>query len=410
MHSTLIVGVIILVGFVFGELAYRIRLPKVTGYVLAGILLNPGFTGLIPDDFVSHTDLITKIALSFIAFMVGGSLLCGRIKKLGKGILSIGVFAGELAFLAVAAGLFAITPLLLHKNGVGWLSFYLPLSILMGCLAAPTDPSATVAVVHQYNAKGDVTDTVMGVAAFDDALGIINYSIAVAVAGMLMRDAQFEVVSSVIIPLGSIVGAMALGVAFGYVFIRVVGLVRKEVEGVVIVLVLGLLITCFGVAERLGLDELLAAMTMGAAVVNLDEKRKQVFDLLERYTAEIIFVLFFTLSAMHLRLSVLSNSILIILAFVIFRGVGKIFGTVIGARIASSSGKVTRYTPCGLIPQGGIVIGLALMIRQHPSFQPISDIVISVVIGSAIIHELAGPILAERSLRKAGDITSTSST
>lgn len=402
MHSMLIVGVIILTGFVCGELMRRIRLPKVTGYVLAGILLNPGLTGIIPVDFVAHTDLVTSIALSFIAFSVGGALVWDRMRKLGKGILCIGVLAGEMAFLAVAAGLLVVIPFLVH--GGGWRSFYIPLSILMGCLAAPTDPSATVAVVHEYDARGKVTETVMGVAAFDDALGIINYSVAVAAAGMLMRETPFDVTSFIVEPLGSILGALALGAVFGYVFIRIARFIGDEIEGVMIVLVFGLLITCFGVAERFGLDELLAAMAMGAAVVNLDEKRKQVFELLERYTAELIFVLFFTLSAMHLRLEVLGGSILLVLAFIVLRGVGKVSGTVLGARMASSPRAVERYTAGGLIPQGGIVIGLALMIRQNSAFQPIADIVIGVVIGSAVIHELIGPVLAERSLRKAGEI------
>ena len=400
----LTVGIIIISGFVMGELVQRFRLPKVTGYIIAGIMLNPGLNGLITGEFVSHTDLVTKIALSFIAFSVGGSLLWRKMKRLGKGILSIGVLAGELAFIAVASGLLLLMPLLIEGGDAGYISFFLPVSILMGCLAAPTDPSATVAVVHEYNAKGEVTDTIMGVAAFDDALGIINYSIAVAIAAMLMSGAGFDIESSILRPLGSIVGAVALGVLFGYVLIRIARLVESNSDGVMIVLVLGLLISCFGTAERLGLDELLAAMTMGAAVINLDAERKDLFDMLEKYTAELIFVLFFTLSAMHLKLAAVTDSLPIVLAFVIFRGVGKISGTALGAHLASASSSVKRYTAGGLIPQGGIVIGLALMIRQHHVFEPISDLVIGVVIGSVVIHELIGPVLAEVSLERAGEI------
>ncbi len=181
--------------------------------------------------------------------------------------------------------------------------------------------------------------------------------------------------------------------------------IKKETEGVFIVLILGLLSLCFGSATVLGVDELLSTMAMGVVVVNYNAKREKIFKILERYVEELIFVLFFTLSGMHLDFSILSPAFFIlILLFVLFRAIGKVSGTAVGASLSKSSPTVKRYTAGGLIPQGGIVVGLALMMKQNPSFNAISDIIVTIIIGSVILNELIGPILAKTALKKAGEI------
>ncbi|MFQ6051768.1 MAG: cation:proton antiporter [Candidatus Hydrothermarchaeota archaeon] len=404
MHSTLIIGIIIFTGFVFGEIATKIKLPKITGYILAGILLNPSLFHFIPENFMENTSIVTSISLSVITFSVGGTLLYSHIKKLGKAILFITLFEAEFAFLAVVMGLLMVTPLFLHFPDASWLTVFIPVSILVGSLASPTDPSATLAVVHEYKAEGPVSSTIMGVAAFDDALGIINYSVAIAVAGAFILHKSFSFYSSLLTPLIIIGGAIILGIIFGFIFNGITLLIKKETEGAFIVFILALLLLCFGTAALIGVDELLATMTMGIIVVNFNSKREKIFKILERYTEELIFVLFFTLSGMHLNFSVLSTSYMLVLAFVFFRALGKISGTMIGASVSKSSEVIKRYTAGGLIPQGGIVIGLALMIKQNPAFDVISDVIISIIIGATIIHELIGPISAKMALRKAGEI------
>jgi len=148
MESLLIVGIIIFTGFIIGEIVSKIKLPKITGYILAGIMLNPELFHIIPKNFIEHTSVITNIALSFITFSVGGTLLYHRIKKLGKGIISITIFEAEFAFLAVFLGLLAITPFFIDITGTASFAILIPLCLLLGSLASPTDPSATLAVSH----------------------------------------------------------------------------------------------------------------------------------------------------------------------------------------------------------------------------------------------------------------------
>ena len=318
MQSMLIVGIIVFTGFVFGELVAKIKLPKVTGYILAGILLNPGLFGFIPRDFVDHTGVATNICLAFITFSVGGTLLLSRLKKLGKGILCITICEAEFSFLIIVIGFLAITPFLIHRVGATWFATFIPLSLLIGSLGSPTDPAATLAVAHEYGAKGEVSSTIMGVAALDDATGIINYSLAIAVASVLILGQGFDVYSSLSNPLIVIVGAIMLGIAFGFIFNFITRFLERDTEGVFIVLILALLTLCFGMAMLLGLDELLATMSMGIIVVNCNPKRDKIFKILERYTEQLIFVLFFTLSGMHLDFSVLSSYYVLVLLFFLF--------------------------------------------------------------------------------------------
>jgi len=404
MSAVLTVGIVILCGFVCGEVAKKIGLPKVTGFIIAGILLNPSLLHVVPEDFTQHTDLVTNIALAFITFSVGGTLYYGRVKKLGRSILTITLFEAEFAFLVSTAGLLVLAPLIVGGTGTSWTATFIPLALLLGCLASPTDPSATLAVTHEYKAKGPVSSTILGVTAFDDVLGIINFSIATAIAHILVTHEGLSITSSVVHPLGSIFGAVLCGTLFGLAFNTVTYLIRRETEGALIVVVLAMLALTFGVARWAGADELLATMTMGAVVVNFNARRQKIFRMLERYTEELIFVLFFTLSGMQLDFSALANNLLLVLFLVVFRGIGKTLGAVTGATLSGAPKKVKHFVAGGLIPQGGIVVGLALLMKQQPAFSQLSSIVISVVIGATVIHELIGPIVSKLAIKAAGEI------
>ncbi len=400
----LIVGTVILTGFVFGNLAERIGLPKVTGYIIAGIILNPRLFNIIPQELIQNDKLVTNISLAFITFSVGGTIVFHSLKLMGKKILTITFFEAELAFLFVIIGIIIITPWFVHIKGASWITTFIPLGLLMGAMASPTDPSATLAVVHEYEARGEVSSTIMGVAAFDDAFGIMNYSVAVTIAYVLVTGEKLSVVSAIGKPILIILGTIALGVAFGFFFNVLTEFLKKEKEGTLIVTILAFLSLCFGAAHILGLDELLATMTMGVMVTNFNILKNKIFKILERYTEELIFVVFFTLSGMHLEFSVLGKYYLLILFFVIFRAIGKIAGAMYGAHISKSSKKVKKYVAGGLIPQGGIVVGLALLMEQNPAFSDIAQILVSTILGATVVHELIGPVVSKMTLERAGEI------
>jgi len=192
---------------------------------------------------------------------------------------------------------------------------------------------------------------------------------------------------------------------FGFFLNILTKIIKKETEGVLLTLIISLLSLCYGLAGMFGADELLSTMTMGIVVVNYNIKKEKLFKILERYTEELIFVLFFTISAMHLNFSVMVSNYLFIIIFIVFRSIGKFTGTIVGGKISKSSLSIQKFTVGGLIPQGGIVIGLALVIKQNPAFDSISDIILNVIIGATIIHEIFGPVISKFALEKAGEIT-----
>ncbi|GAB4262864.1 MAG: cation:proton antiporter [Deferrisomatales bacterium] len=403
LPPSLIVGLLLATGFAMGRLAARLGFPTVTGYILAGLLLNPGVLPVMPPTFPEHTDLVTNVALAFITFEVGGSLTRARMRKLGATILSMVFFEAEFAVVAATLGTLAWT----WWAGAGALNLGAPqvvaFCVLVGSLASPTDPSATLAVVHEYKAEGPVTSAVLGVAAFDDAIGVVNYSLCMAFARFLMGGAGTggrELLGA----FGEIGGGVLLGVACGLLLNALASLLSRVSEGGLMVVVLAALSLAFGLARYLHTDELLATMTMGAVVVNTNPVQHRIFELLQRYTEELVFVLFFTLSGMHLRFSGLGSVAAIIPVYVGGRAAGKFLGAFVGARLGRASPTVRRYTGLGLIPQGGIVVGLALLMRSDPVFAPFSGLLVNLVIGATLIHEIVGPILSKTALQLAGEV------
>jgi len=404
MTPTFIVGIVFCVAFFFGGLASKLKFPKVTGYIVAGIVLNPTLFNFIPREFITHTAAVTDIALALITFAIGGTLLFPTIKKQGKRILYITFFEAEFAFLAVFLGSCAVIPFFIHLPGAGWLTVFIPVSLLLASLAAPTDPSISLAVIHQYKTKGVVTSTIMGVSAFDDVLAIINYSIAVLVAETLIMRNALNFGSLVLEPLIVIGGGILLGIIFGAVFNSLSVFVKEGSEGILIILILGLLSFSFGLAGFIGVDELLTTMVMGMVVVNFNKHKDKIFKILERYTEQLTFLLFFALSGMYLNLKIFLGSFPLLLLFFVFRTVGKIAGTMTGASLTKAPLEARKYTVGGLIPLGGIVVGLALMMKDNQAFSAVSDLIISIIIGSTVIHELIGPVAVKAALRKSGEL------
>ncbi|OPX28719.1 MAG: hypothetical protein B1H08_05375 [Candidatus Omnitrophica bacterium 4484_171] len=402
--SNFIIGVIICVGFFFGGLATKLKLPKITGYIIAGVILNPHLFHFVPPDFAKNTNPVTNIALSLITFSIGGTLFFPKMKKMGKDIFYITFFESEFAFLAVFIGSCLIMPFFIHR-GQSWATVFIPLSLLLAVLAAPTDPSATLAVVHQYKAKGIVTSTTMGVSAFDDVFGIINYSIAMVLASALVGGGSLGVSSLVFRPAFIIGGAVFLGIVFGTIFNLLSPFVKEGAESVLIVLVLGLLSLSFGLAKIIGVDELLTTMVMGIVVINLNRYHDKVFSILERYTEQLVFLIFFTISGMFLDFSTFMESMVLVVLFFIFRTSGKAAGVKLGGLLSGADYKVKKYTSFGLIPQGGLVVGLALIMKENHLFDYFSGLIINIIIGSTIVHEFIGPILVKYAFKKAGEIT-----
>jgi NhaP-type Na+/H+ or K+/H+ antiporter len=407
MNILFVIGLLLIIGYSLGFLADKAGLPKIIGYIATGILFSPHTFHFLEQSVVVKTEPLIDVSLAFIAFEVGGSLKWEKLKNYGSTLVRILLLESLFPFVFVLVILGSagyIFPELFSMES----KWILVLALLIAPLASPTDPSATIAVMHQYKSRGKVTDTIMGVAALDDAMGVFLFSISVTVAAIISGN-NASLGDSIFHALYKIVGAIGTGAALGWLMGVISKFLSIKNEGQWIVILLAFIILAFGVSNLLQLDELLSAMAMGAFIANFNKQNRLLFKIIERYTEDLIFLFFFILSGLHLNINAIPHAVFLIALFVVLRISGKFAGARIGATWARAPVEVKRYTAGGLIPQGGIVIGLALLISKNPDFSEISGTLLAVVMGSAIFHEIIGPLAAVRALKKAGETQPKSS-
>jgi len=403
MNALLDIGLLLILGYIAGWILDKFDLPKIVGYILVGVALSPNTINVLGSETLHTTKPLMEICLAFIAFEVGGALKWSRIKKHEKEIVNITLLASLIPFLLIAAGVFGIALLFPSLLPFGFLG-NLSLALLLGVLASPTAPAATLAVMHQYKAKGKVTDTILGVVALDDAVGILLFSIVISILSSL-SNGQFIFENAIANAIYQISMAMIIGAGIALLMIRLSRLLKIEKEGQWIVIITSMLILSLGLSKLLKVDELLTNMTMGLLIVNRSRQHTKIFKVVERYTEELIFLIFFLLSGLHLDITTIPKSIILISIFVGLRLVGKYWGAHLGAKLSGADASIRKYAAGGLLPQAGIVIGLVLSINQEETFSNISEILLTTIIGATIINELIGPIATKHSLTKAGEIT-----
>jgi len=405
MNLLLIIGFLVITGYFLGRMLDKIGIPKIIGYILTGIIFSPNSVDWIPQQIISDTNTLLSVSLAFIAFEVGGELKWEKIQSLEKEIVSITLMAGFIPLILIT-GCFYLAGLLFpdfvpFSAGESTLVF----AILLAALASPTDPTATLAVIHQYKAKGLVKDTILGVAALDDALGIFLFSLAIALS-LYILGGSGGIESSLMFAATHVGGGLLVGFLTAIIMNIFLKYVDIKGEGHWIIVIFSAISLCYGVASHFDMDALLACMVMGLVIVNTSKKQKIVFQTLERYTEELIFLFFFVLSGLQLDIHQIPAAFIPILFFVILRFTGKYFGSYLGGSLIKTNPAIKKYTAGGLIPQGGIVIGLALMVNQYSEFSELFDLLLNVVMGGVIINELIGPLTAKHSLLKAKESTS----
>lgn len=281
MNLLLIIGLLLITGYLSGWLFNKVGLPKIIGYILTGIAFSPNNMSFVDITVIETTHPIMEICLAFIAFEVGGSLKWSKIKQHQKEIISITVLGSLVPFFLVTLGvigLWLLFPKLLPFDT----AHILFLAPLLGALASPTAPEATLAVIHQYKAKGKVTDTILGVTALDDVLGLLLFSITIGVIFVFTGGQSGMFGNPMLNSLYEIVMAMIVGLALGLLIKAINKLFPINGEGHWIVIILAIIIFNTGICQYLQVDVLLSSMTMGVFVVNRCREEKIIFRVLER--------------------------------------------------------------------------------------------------------------------------------
>ncbi len=387
LNTLLYLGILLIAGLLCGRLVKLIKLPNVTGYLIAGLVLGPYVTKFIPQQTVNDFSVISDMALAFIAFTIGCGFKRSYLKKVGMTPVVIAIFESLFAVFAVQGVLIAVgtDP---------------KLAVVLGAIAAATAPAATLMVIKQYGAKGPVTDTLVSVVALDDAVALMAFSVCVAIASVL-GGGKFEA-KTIYMPIIEIVGALFLGALFGIIFKLPLKFFKKASNRQIITV--GLVFGCAGIANLLGWSSLLACMACGTVLCNISDESDSILNVADGVTPA-LYLLFFATSGAALNITILPQIGLIGVIYVLARVVGKIGGAWLGAVIMRAPKSVRRFVGPALIPQAGVAIGLTLVAQTAvPDY---ADQIRAVILCATLIYELVGPVITKLTLKGAGEITET---
>jgi Kef-type K+ transport system membrane component KefB len=394
----LAIGIMITVGLLGGVLSNKIKFPRVTGYIIVGILLSPSVIHLIPRATIDKLDIITHVTLGIVAYLIGTSLRLESIKRLGRSISWITPTQSLGAWLVVTLALAFLAPSILAVPGATFMSEYFPMALVIGAIASATAPAVTMAVIRELKARGPLTTTLLAVVALDDAIAVIAFAIAVGIAQPLVNGGNGVALYQMLaVPSLEIAKSIGIGTALGFALVYLTKLAKTR--ALMLTVVLGIVLLCTGLANHLGISLIMANMTIGFVVANRvpDSEPAIVVESIE----EIVFAIFFVFSGMHFDAGVIRTAgILGVMLFGI-RFAGKYYGTVIGARISRASDEVRKYLGFALVPQAGVALGLALLAAEI--LPALGNILVNIVLASVIINEIVAPPLTKYAITKAGE-------
>ncbi len=400
-------SIALLAGLLLSRLAKKVKLPAVTAYLISGVLVGPfvlgsfGVPGLgITRTQVKEFELISDLALGFIAFAMGNEFRLAQLKKIGKQATVIGVFQALFTTLVVDAILITLHFIIPNKLS-------LSAAIVLASVATATAPAATLMVVKQYKAKGPVTDVLLPVVALDDAVGLVVFAISFGVAKTISLG-YINVLSMVLEPLLEVILSLALGFVMGFLFTICEKYFhsrskRMAVSVTFVMMTVGLSCLEFQIgAIHISFSSLLACMMLGTVFCNACDVSEELMERADRWTTPIL-ILFFVISGAGLELSVFSDILVVIIGFVyiLSRSIGKYFGAGISARLMKCDSNITKYLGITLLPQAGVALGMAIKAME---LGPDGAIVRNITLFAVLVYEIVGPFLTKVALTKAGDI------
>ena len=400
-------SIALLAGLLLSRLVKLLKLPAVTAYLIAGILIGPFMLGALNIDGIGITSnqihgltVISELALGFIAFAMGNEFRLHEIKKIGKSATIIGVLQAVVTCLLVDAVLIGLHFIIPEK-------FSLTSAIVLGAIATATAPAATLMVVKQYKAKGKLTDILLPVVALDDAVGLIIFAISFGIAKSLNTGAV-DVMGILVEPMLEIILSLGLGALLGVLFSLCEKLFhsrskRMAVTVTFVMIAVAISSISFEIGTlHIGFSSLLTCMMLGTVFCNMCDFSEELMARADRWTAPIL-ILFFVISGAELELTVFKDIIIVVIGivYILSRSAGKILGARVSSQMTKQDPNIIKYLGITLLPQAGVALGMAIKASQ---LGPEGAIVRNITLFAVLVYEIVGPYLTKISLIKAGDI------
>ena len=411
METLLAISVALSAGLFMSRVVKPLKLPAVTGYLVAGILIGPYCLGLLgvkglgftSTEDVAAMSIINDVALGFIAFAIGDEFRLSQLKKTGKQATVIGIFQAVLTTALVDAVLIGLHFILGPEK--------LPLStaIILGAIASATAPAATLMVVRQYKAKGKLTSLLLPIVALDDAVGLIIFAVSLGVAKTL-HNGELSLISVIVDPLVEIFISLIVGGIIGYALSFCEKFFRSNTKRQALVVTAIFLAVALSKLKyniggvHIGFSPLLVCMMLGTVFCNVCDFSEDMMEKTDKWTAP-IFILFFVLSGAELEFSVFGDLAIVGIGvvYIISRSIGKYLGAYISAGMVHCEPHIKKYLGITLLPQAGVALGMSITAMTELGSE--GTIIRNIVLFGVLIYELFGPMMTKMSLMKAGEIS-----
>jgi len=398
METLFFVGLIMVLGSFMKSISKKTKILNVVGYLILGLIIGPEVLNIIPQHFIDDTHLITDLSLSLISVLVGANLKYNVLKEVWVQIVVISIFEAIFTFLFIST----IFYILFDFLDFGFVNNYrLIISVIFGGLASATAPATILAVIHELKVKGKFSSFLLGVVATDNAISLIFFSFIVIISSTIMGvgscsySTVFMIIPTILLTIG--VGVM------GAMISELIDRIFKDNGSIKTTSTLGMIFLVYSLSRHWGLEPLLASLVMGVVMSNLSGEFYLVKKEFDHHLKDIIFLLFFTISSMHLNISFLLAMPLVIILYIIFRILGKIIGVWTGGKLSGADKHIQNYLGLALFPQAGIAIGLSLSLQNQAGFEVIAPIILNVIIATTMVHEFIGPMLTKYVLKKSGE-------
>ena len=408
MSTLLSVSVAVLAGLLMTRVFNLWRLPDVTAYLVAGVLIGPYFLGsmhidglgFVSGQAVSSLGLISEVALGFIAFSIGNEFRLEDLKATGRQAAVIGVFQALTATVLVDAALFVVHVLLPETLSLAQV-------ITLGAIATATAPAATLMVVRQYKAKGPLTSLLLPIVALDDAVGLVVFAMSFGIAKTLVSG-TVDLVSILVNPVAEIAASLALGAVMGWLLTQLEKLFHSNTNRLNMTIAFVFLTVSLSMLEfrlgpvTVGFSSLLVCMMLGTVFCNLCPLSGDLMGAADKWTAP-LFALFFVISGAELELEVFSDWAIVCVgaAYILFRSAGKYLGAYVSAREMKCAPQICKYLGITLLPQAGVSLGMCATAMQLGEQ---GNLIRNITLFSVLVYEMVGPLLTRQALTAAGDI------
>jgi Kef-type K+ transport system membrane component KefB len=379
----------LLIGLLAERLFQKIKLPMITAFIVVGILMGPSLFNVISPTILDATGIVSQIALGMIAFSLGEIFLLSSFNKIGRHVIYISLVESILPWVLVTMALHLM------------LQVPFSVAILYGAVASATAPAAVLLVVREYRARGNLTDTLLGVVAIDDVWCLIIFALSLTLSGnMMFGSSPNNVAMSIAYPfIKEIVCAVILGCLSALLCNGISRFIRLKSD--LLIFTLGFLFFTTGLALYFNLSLLLADITFGVVLINSNPPPFKIFDTVKEVDSP-LYLLFFILAGANLDIGFLKGIGVVGITFVCVRSAGKFFGAWLGAYVSSAGYAIRRYLGWALLPQAGVALGLALIIKEQ--FPKAGSEIFSVIVATTIFYELIGPLFIRYALIAAKEV------